>query len=277
MALGGPRGGQGHVLSSRMEAAISDNRQPAGRSPPWPSGASLGNHGPPGLLGPCHGPSASPSPGVPPSLARHVAQCVAKAPASLVSLSPQGLELFKRRTRVTVSPPETWVPNLEAGDRAHAAQAGLLTEGAGTGARAGRRPTVVYPEVTRASGWRPSPCSGWRAVTQGARCPSSPRPRPTPAPTDRSQLVVCGAPGLARTSGHPDYLLLLSPPQALGDVQTAAMALEAAVFQGGPVLGLSCWVAPSSLGPTGEQQVSMAARLEARGFQGLGDEAGGVT
>lgn len=27
---------------------------------------------------------------------------------------PQGLELFRRRVRVTVSPPETWVPNLEA-------------------------------------------------------------------------------------------------------------------------------------------------------------------
>lgn len=34
------------------------------------------------------------------------------------SLSPQGLELFKRRIRVTVSPPETWVPNLEARDQA---------------------------------------------------------------------------------------------------------------------------------------------------------------
>ena len=34
-----------------------------------------------------------------------------------MSVSPQGLELFRRRIRVTGSPPETRVPNLEAGDQ----------------------------------------------------------------------------------------------------------------------------------------------------------------
>lgn len=34
-----------------------------------------------------------------------------------MSVSPQGLELFRRRIRVTWSPPETRVPNLEAGDQ----------------------------------------------------------------------------------------------------------------------------------------------------------------
>lgn len=29
------------------------------------------------------------------------------------SNSPQGLELYRRRVLVTVSPPEIWVPNLE--------------------------------------------------------------------------------------------------------------------------------------------------------------------
>ena len=76
-----------------------------------------------------------------------------------MSLLPQGLELFKRRTRVTVSPPETWVPNLEAGDgvqRSHNQHApcrqGCFREEAGTGAQAGRRPAVVYPEVTKTQG-----------------------------------------------------------------------------------------------------------------------------
>lgn len=34
-----------------------------------------------------------------------------------MSVSPQGLELFRRRIRVTVSPPDTWVLNLGAGDQ----------------------------------------------------------------------------------------------------------------------------------------------------------------
>ena len=42
---------------------------------------------------------------------------LAQAPVSLISVSPQELELFRRRIRVTGSPPETRVPNLEAGDR----------------------------------------------------------------------------------------------------------------------------------------------------------------
>ena len=65
------------------------------------------------------GATASPSPNFPPRLAHYRAQPIATAPIYLVTVSPQGLELFRRRTRVTVSPPETWVLNLEAGDQAH--------------------------------------------------------------------------------------------------------------------------------------------------------------
>lgn len=32
---------------------------------------------------------------------------------TITSNSPQGLELYRRRVLVTVSPPEIWVPNLE--------------------------------------------------------------------------------------------------------------------------------------------------------------------
>lgn len=152
--LGGGTGGtRAHPVLTHGSGYLCQPR-PVGRSPPWPSGAPLGNHRPPGLLGPSHRPSASPSPTVPPSLARHVAQRVMRAPVSLTSLSPQGLELFKRRTRVTVSPPETWVPNLEAGDRVQCSHStprrqGCFPEGAGTGAPAGKRAAVVSPGVTR--------------------------------------------------------------------------------------------------------------------------------
>lgn len=81
-------------------------------------------------------------------------------------------------------------------------------------------------------------------------------PPPCPTPPDRSPLVVCGAQGLARPSGHPDYWLLLSstPPSP---VQTEALASEASPFPGSPVLAGWCHKA---LGPLESNKVSMCSQ-----------------
>lgn len=69
--------------------------------------------------------------------------------------------MFKRRTRVTVSPPETWVPNLEAGEEAQrspsrAPHAGLAPPPP-TQAWPPRPPTQAWPPPTPHSGLVPPP------------------------------------------------------------------------------------------------------------------------
>lgn len=106
----------------------------------------------------------------------------------------------------------------------------------------------------------------------------APAPHPHPPSTDSTGPNLWGgAPGLALTSGHTDYLLLLSF-KALCDVQTAAMSPEGtclsppgqpcpgAFLLGGTKWPWASWRATSQHGEP---------RLEARGFQGLEDEARG--
>lgn len=89
-----------------------------------------------------------------------MAQPAARAPVYFGSVSPQGLELLRRRTRVTVSPPETWVPNLGAGDEAQLGHGQQHLVGRRVGLGSGREegPAVVclHPAVTGTLGWRPS-------------------------------------------------------------------------------------------------------------------------
>lgn len=91
----------------------------------------------------------------PHSLAHHPAQTVTGTPLSLVSVSPQGLELFRRKTRVTVSPPETWVLNLEAGDEAqHSPEQHTGSWSGGAGREEAPQWSVFILDS-------PRPCSAW--------------------------------------------------------------------------------------------------------------------
>lgn len=75
----------------------------------------------------------------------------------LGSISPQGLELLRRRTRVAVSPPETWVPNLGTGDEAQLGHGQQHLTGRRVGLGSGREEGPLWPVFTLES---PGPWAG---------------------------------------------------------------------------------------------------------------------